>query len=767
MKTYSKLLLMFGMALLTFSSCSDEDGPDLPKGDKNLVGEFSYVFRDHYTDFSTTLEGVTDEVVSIEQPVAWLEIAVSGKTDKNEPILSMTRIGETPKGFEPTTVMVHLSGEKRVEITISTSDGLVPLADNDGVYDAFNNAWWDENIIIYNTTRIVDGIQTTEGKQINLPWNMASTLNFPRELLQSLTTNDGWEMAFNLFEAGTKEGTPNSHPYFGLYNKYAGILRVFYYQSEVSSTGGEFTFEITPSLGSSPKYPYYHSLQYAIPACNKKVHLTGNPLGITGTNNTAFQQIISPYRTDWNSPTLSQGWYCFDMDFSAYNNAATFGTSDAITIDGLTEQNTNITLAGTFTGTSDGNMESTSNTSISTSNGMNFLAGTKAGGKAGGEFLEAVLSGNFLKALFKGGMSLWNYGNSYLGLNTDDYTATTSTTGTINMSFTGELSLNGYAQHRTSNNAKGVSFSPVSFLQSENFGKGVWGLQENPVIYVVDDIFMGDDNRDEVIFFVGKDNYGFSATDPSNKHFRLITFFDPTSININLRTELFKNIRNAEMIWTYGVYPNQKNGHTKKYRDGAMKLSSAAPVLMDKNANAGKIYLGGSSDFARMKYYGRKLETVTPTIVGPTKTGTFYKQANADYSYYGASGNDLDSRHEDFFIIDPVVMLPTTFTKGENEENGEGKLRDFEVPDFVVGVTLAFDYDLEDGTPAKAVFTERFLPEVKSISSKDMIAKRNPLDAYINSGVHQTLPDGTVIEHREAKTLLNRFYNVSDFIRKD
>lgn len=39
---------------------------------------------------------------------------------------------------------------------------------------------------------------------------------------------DDWEMVFNL--TGIKE-KPGEH-YFGLYNRYTGILRVFYYLTE-------------------------------------------------------------------------------------------------------------------------------------------------------------------------------------------------------------------------------------------------------------------------------------------------------------------------------------------------------------------------------------------------------------------------------------------------------------------------------------------------------------------------------------------------------
>lgn len=180
-------------------------------------------------------------------------------------------------------------------------------------------------------------------------------------------------MAYNLFAAETDKN-PNSKPYFILYNKYTGILRVFYYQSEEkgTGTGGELSFVVTPDASYSPKYPYYHSLQYAIPVCNGDVPKKGNVLQVTKGDNT-FQQQVTPYVK--SDVVLKPGWYCFDLDWSAYNpsNPAPFKPDDCMSIDCKTASNTSITLAGTITGKSEGTIEGLSNSSTSTAHGMNYL----------------------------------------------------------------------------------------------------------------------------------------------------------------------------------------------------------------------------------------------------------------------------------------------------------------------------------------------------------------------------------------------------------
>lgn len=111
------------------------------------------------------------------------------------------------------------------------------------------------------------------------------------------------------------------------------------------------------------------------------------------------------------------------------------------------------------------------------------------------------------------------------------------------------------------------------------------------------------------------------------------------------------------------------------------------------------------------------------------------------------------------------MLLPTTFAKESGTaSNNVGKFYDFIAPDFVVGVTLTFDYTLDDGSKAKAVFSKRFLPQVKNISTTDMLVKRTALQNYVNSGIHQTI--GSVkIMHQGASKMLTQFFSTSDFIK--
>lgn len=492
----------------------------------------------------------------------------------------------------------------------------------------------------------------------------------------------------------------------------------------------------------------------------------GNVLGVTRGNN-SFQQYISPYlKAD---VVLKPGWYCFDLDLSAYSPGLQqpFQNTDRMSIDCMTANNTNITMAGTLTGSSEGTLEGMGTSSTASTSGMNYLNSAGFGLEGVASAVDRLVAGNYIGAVFGGLASIFNLGKALTG---DEYDTESKSTGTINMSFTGELSLEGYSTSNASNNAIGVEFSYTAFSQSGLTGRGVWGLQDNPVVYVVKDRLIGED--EDLACVVNTDGYSTASSDPVDNNLRLFTFFDPTSIRFNLNTSLYSNISNVRMSWVYGVYPNQQAGHTDPYRNGLMGFKGKGlldvPEFIDKKY-VDSVYKSFSSGFANMLYVEWPLEDMATTTLDAKATAKIYEQAGADYRYYGRPGNGEDEVSKDFFVVDPVILLPTTYKKDEDageDDLGVGKFYDFVVPDLVVGVVLTFDYQLADGTTAKALLSKRFLPVVKSISSQELKAKRQELQDYVNSGTHQTLDGGIRIQHEGAGELLRQFFENSEYLQK-
>ena len=755
-------LLMVAMGV-AFVSCNPDDGPVVPQ--EQSLGRYEFSLRDSQDSLSVSLLGIADPVTNVTSPFDWLTIAQDGTDDLGNTRLSIVRRGETPYHFESDSAYVYFAENRKVTIVIVNDKDIVPLGANTTDYENFNKAWWEKEEILYSTTKTINQELVTTSEHIPLPWASASTSQIPSELFSAdgMTANEGWIMAYNLFAAQT-ENHPNSKPYFMLYNKYTGVLRVFYYQFEDAGTGGEFSFIVVPNDPSTSKFPYYHNLQYAIPMCHDKVHLKGNVLKVT-SGKSIFQHQVTPYVK--SDVTLKPGWYCFDMDWSAYNpnNTSLFAAKDRMSIDCKTANNTNITLAGTITGESKGTIEELANSSTSTSNGINNLDQFNSGVKNGMEAFESFMEGNYLKGIFKGGMTIWNFGKSLTGNATDDYETETKSTGNINQSFTGKINLEGYSTSNTSNNGIGVEFSYNSFCHYAKVGEGVWSLQSDPIVYVVNDRLLGEDEDFGCI--VKAEGYSKGVSNPEADNLRLMTFFDPTSIKINLNTALYKDIRNVEMSWTYGVYPNQPHGHTDPYRKGIMDFEAKGmiqePIFIDKKGNEGKFYKSFSSEFTgiNMLYLEAPVEEMKTTNISDTTVARIYKQQGANYRYYAHAGNEMKSDDKSFFLVDPIVFLPATY----DEEKEEGMIYDFVAPDFVVGVVLSFDYTTEDNQEATALFSKRFLPQVKSISSKDMLTKRDALKEYVDGGKHQTV-NGVVIKHQGAKDMLKQFFATSEFIKK-
>ncbi len=761
-----KSVLAFAMVTI-FISCESNDAPHVPE--EKTLGRYEFSLRNSQDSLSVSLLDITQPVTNVVSPFDWLDISQNGTDDLGNTRLSITRLDETPYHFEADSAYVYFSEKQKITIVITADEDIIPLGNNSSDYTAFNKEWWKQDEILYSTTKTIRGEIVTTSEHIPLPWAMASTSNIPTKLFvnDGMTANEGWTMAYNLFAAQTN-GNPNSKPYFMLYNRYTGVLRVFYYQFEDAGIGGEFSFVVTPDDATTSKFPFYHSLQYGIPVCNKDVQLKGNVLKATLGNNT-FQQQVTPYvKAD---VVLKTGWYCFDMDWSAYNPTAKslFNTRDRMSIDCKTANNTNITMAGTITGESKGTIEGLSNSSTSTANGLNYLDQFNSGTDNVVEAITSIMEGDYLKGVFKGALSIWNFGKSLTGNATDDYETETKSTGNINQSFTGKISLDGYSTSNTSNNAIGVEFSQTAFTQYAKTGEGVWSLQDNPIVYVVNDRLLGEE--EDFACNIKSNGYGLGASNPEPSNLHLMTFFDPTSIKINLNTTVFKDIRNAKMHWTYGVYPNQPHGHTDVYKFDLMDFKTKGmieePVFIDKTGNENKSYVSFSSDFKgiNMEYIEAPLDKVVMTNISDTTVARIYRQKGANYRYYAHAGNELANDDKNFFLVDPIVFLPTTFVQKQGEENGEGMVYDFVAPDFVVGVVLTFDYTMEDGSKANVTFSKRFLPQVRSISSKDMLVKRDALQKYVDGGMHQNI-DNVEIKHQCAEEMLKQFFATSKFIKE-
>lgn len=715
MKPTNLITASFLALSLALASCASEE--PIVNPDKEVLRSYDFTMFDSQNELNFSLTDIKQPIARVESPFNWLDISQGGNDESGFTRIKILRTKPTPDGFTSDDAYCYLSDNKTVKISISAEGNLVSSGENSEDYKKFNEEWWNEESIKY-----VDET-CPEGNYIPLPWASSTTTNIPYSISQreSLSKDAGWRMAYNLFSATTTstngQQVPKSKPYFALYNKYTGVLRIFYYQYGDPGTGGELAFAITPDAPTSQKFPFYHSLQYAIPVSNSGVPQKGNILNIVD-GNSVFQQLYTPYLSSSKSAILQKGWYCFDIDMSAYNpaNKMAFSPKDRMTIVPVTSNNAAITLAGAVEGTSSGTITDNEriNTSTSSSKGTNFIDLAKSQINGIKDIVAAVKRKDFLSAVVKGGLSVYNFGKAVFSSSDNTETGTKYEPPTIELAHNGTINLSGYSTSATSNSAVGVQFAYNSFTvdEKDNIGEGVWSLKDNPVVYVVNDRLIGD--KSQLNLLVDEKGYTNGASDPAEYNLRLLTFLDPRTLEVNINTKPFKEILDIKLSYTYGVYPNQPHGHTDIYRKDLLGLIVDNPIFIERNGNVNKFYKSSSSTFANMRYIHaecKKQMEFTPE---------FYSQKGAKYRYAGRPGNHLPSNHKDFFVADPMVLLPTDYIKqNKNDEYGAGWIYDFEAPDFVVGVILTILYTTADGSIETAVFSKRFIPIVKAISSKE------------------------------------------------
>ncbi|PXX97891.1 hypothetical protein DF185_18155 [Marinifilum breve] len=149
-----------------------------------------------------------------------------------------------------------------------------------GVYSSNFNYWFDTNVAS------------------KIPYNIKKDISY----------NDGWEVIYNTiqeYNPSTHQGT-TSFPFVGLYNRYRGIFRFFYYHS-LNTQGNDVVGILALANGN-----------------NSKV-LNQPPIGESYPNNQQ-QKYISTLGTalSYNVNNIDNGltpnhWYCFDFDVSCYD----------------------------------------------------------------------------------------------------------------------------------------------------------------------------------------------------------------------------------------------------------------------------------------------------------------------------------------------------------------------------------------------------------------------------------------------------------------
>ena len=715
-------LLAAGMLLL--ASCSRDNLEPEPG---IVPQEFNYelALPDATDKSGLIMKELGAEVVSVEGTPDWLEISAE-TDDKGTPTLwvSYNEVGKVSRR-EATLTVTAQNGNKGIVSVFQVGESL-----GDGALGANTDEWltnWErfDKVDLYGMA----APQYT-------PWNDNAETPADIDMFKGLTKANGWEMAFSYLN----DENAADRRYFGLYNRWLGILRVFCYVKNPGLANSELVFDVTMGTSNGNRYPFYNALSYAIPTSHSpqkgNLSLTTDLLGYGQA--VTFKDLIAPYTRSVSS-AMSKGWNVFDIDMTGFVPAGSPWMEDPVSnrlnINGVGRITQNITLAGTIAANIQGtqtDQEVLQHGGASAQSGvvgvLNKLTSIAGGIKSAGNFAKEQmditkyretnpdwLHSSYLN--FATGVGYFSVGakiaSGVLDWMTSHETSVEYETipGKIDLTMNGTIDLSGAITSWGStgdvgslNVVKGViaGVNRAEDGSEGHMGSGIVSLAEDPVIYVVKDAVLADVDHFN-LSVQGKGVYSNAGIEED--YVRLIAFIDPTSIKLNLNTELYNNkIKEVLVDFNYCVFPTAPYGNTEPMRQVLGLDRPSVDLSMGKSSGLNRftknssihVYKYTAEDVLKGGYiYSRE----TP------ENSAIYEQAGvpggAHLRYYGMMSKIAGKQ----FIAFPQVYVP--YVKSGNT----GSLTDGLIPDYVVCVYITFEVD---GKPF--TFTLQYLPEIRLIT---------------------------------------------------
>lgn len=617
---------------------------------------------------------------------------------------------------------------------------------NSNVNEKFLTDWENVQEVVVNTT---NNIKTTA-----TPWSKEASISvLPDEICNDVKKKDGWEMVFSSL------GNPNVKDanYFALYNKNLGIMRVFCFIAEATGNGSETSFGV--KFGSSNfKLPFYHTLAFGIPVSHKDVD---TKIDIASTSPDSFYAYYTPY-TLTGQRVLTRGWCAFDVDMSAYNtNPSDFldNETEHITLYCSTVNLADVKLSGTLDASIKGEYTSTS-LPQNASSGSGIGSTLSMLGELLGNVQMSALA-NIEKAITG---SPWNVYSRYAGMAfkgaawiadfLDDNPYKTAEEieeipGKIDMNLTGSIDLSGYISSLVPNNVPSLKLGASMMKQDgSHFAQGVWSLEDDPVVYISGNRFMG--KSDRVNLIVG-DNGKYEGSVLDYDELRLMTFLDPTSIKLNLNGDLFQNIDSVKVEAYYGVLPDENIGYTSKYR-ALLRMDERKPlcIVNHDKYKKGDIYRSADHNNAMDCIAVDKEWFIDEDATDEEKS--FYttaNQANSNFKYYGQVVNGLTKAGKKY-VIEPQIFFPLT--------NNNNTIGDGIIPDIIVTVNVTVKADGNLYT-----YTRNFIPQVKVVTDN---TEFDPVKSRLSSYVDAAKSGGSTMFVNNIPNVPITFYNAEKRFKK-
>ncbi|WP_294748874.1 hypothetical protein [uncultured Prevotella sp.] len=729
-----KLLMLAGTMILAntmLMSCSDDDSSSSPSTNVDTYN-YQYQVSAGGNQSLFYIDSLQANVVSVTASKDWIKVTPA-TVETGQPCVQLNVDEITGEKMREGYFVATDEKGNTAKVNICqypAGEGDLRAGGNDT--DWFTD--WDKFQKI-KVVGITDSINTPWNNDI---WSNPETAASP--LVTHISKDQGWEMAFSYLN---NPNAPNTR-YFGLYNRYLGIMRVFCYVPTGQVPGGEAYFEVIYGSASPTHtyYPFYNSLGYSIPSNKTAADLNYN-VDMVEMGSQTFHNLVTPY-TQSLSKVITVGWNVFDINMNGYvpkgmewHNQKDFYM---FFIKMVNRQVSNVELEGVFSGALDGKMWPASIIASgggSTTDGICGVLGTLntiASGVAGtgpGGYARDMMSWNKFKGE-GGGATSWNRfmmgaktyaGYASIGLTIasgifkalgNEYPTYYDTIpGKINMTLNGTINLSGKITSWGSNNSAGLSIKKEA-LQEMNMqghvGEGIISLAEDPVICVAKEDMMSD--VDLMLLNIQSDGR-YKNTDIENYGLRLIAFLDPTSIKLNLNTDLFKDLGGVTEVVvtpTWGVYPDTKHGSTDAMRK-AINLEPRPVISLKGTQVNGNLVLNTTTSPIRLheilEFDLMNTEIEDPETVDNCK---IVDGTNKSFHFYGRKelygGKNV--------MVQPQIYVPYK----------DGYAYDAEVPDIVVGVTVSFHVKNANPTTAKPydcfIYQLQYVPKIKLVSREEL-----------------------------------------------
>ncbi|WP_041257852.1 hypothetical protein [Fibrella aestuarina] len=176
--------------------------------------------------------------------------------------------------------------------------------------------------------------------QVRTPWAAGGSAVFPFYTVQDRFRRDGWELVYNYFD-------PNQFVddklFFILYNKYRGILRVFFRNTSAVPAASNYILHQL-RLGSSVNYNT-SQLNFSTDEAKAMDILVDKPF-TAGTNTTPLSN---------NTGALNDAWYTFDYEFAYDPNTPNInGLQVGLDLEARAVSEKRLEITGTIDGTIEG-----------------------------------------------------------------------------------------------------------------------------------------------------------------------------------------------------------------------------------------------------------------------------------------------------------------------------------------------------------------------------------------------------------------------------